>query len=331
VTHPEEAPVTEPASPFAVQPEVRGPWRRFLDRLAPLRPDLHRYCCRLTGNVWDGEDLAQDTLLRVFGQMGKLDADLENPRAYLLRSATHLWIDRMRRRARERAWLEGEAMESERPRGADAAQGIEVTQAAGRLMQALAPQERAALVMKDVFDLSLEETASILQTSVGAVKSALSRGRGRLAQADRDTPSAAPPPPRELVERFVKALGSKDIEGLRALCSEDVTVELVGGAQMDGFERSRSFFEHAHMVLPQLGFGANPNWRTALYDGEPVALGFRTLDGVEGLNEVHRLEETDGVVTRIRCYCFCPDTLRLVGEHLGIPALARPYRSPGGA
>jgi len=62
-----------------------------------------------------------------------------------------------------------------------------------------------------------------------------------------------------------------------------------------------------------------------------VALGFRTLDGVEGLNEVHRLEETDGRITRVRCYCFCPDTLRLVGERLGIPALAPPYRSPGGA
>jgi DNA-directed RNA polymerase specialized sigma24 family protein len=60
-----------PASPFAVQPEVRGPWRRYLDALAPLRPDLHRYCCRLTGNVWDGEDLAQDALLRVFGLLSR--------------------------------------------------------------------------------------------------------------------------------------------------------------------------------------------------------------------------------------------------------------------
>jgi RNA polymerase sigma-70 factor (ECF subfamily) len=331
VTQPEEVQVTEPASPFAVQPEVRGPWRRFLDRLAPLRPDLHRYCCRLTGNVWDGEDLAQDTLLRVFGLLGKLDADLENPRAYLLRTATHLWIDRARRRARERAWLEGEAMESERPSGADPAQGARVAEAAGELMQRLAPQERAALVMKDVFDLSLEETASILKTSVGAVKAALHRGRGRLAGADRDTPAASPPPPRELVERFVKALGAKDLEGLRALCSEDVTVELVGGAELEGFEASRGFFEHAHFVLPQLGFGANPHWQAAVYEGEPVALGFRTLDGIEGLNEVHRLEVSDGRVVRIRCYCFCPDTLRLVGEQLGIPALSRPYRSPGGA
>jgi hypothetical protein len=37
----------------------------------------------------------------------------------------------------------------------------------------------------------------------------------------------------------------------------------------------------------------------------------------------------DGAVVRIRCYCFCPDTLRLVAEHLGIRAVRRPYRSPG--
>src|SRR5512147_2204947 len=102
--------MTEPESnpAFQVQADVRGPWRRYLDALAPLRPDLHRYCCRLTGNVWDGEDLVQDTLLRVFGLLGKIDANLENPRAYLLRTATHLWIDRMRRRARERDLLAAE-------------------------------------------------------------------------------------------------------------------------------------------------------------------------------------------------------------------------------
>ena len=49
--------MAEPESPFAVQKDVRVPWRKYLDELAPLRPDLHRYCVRLTGNVWDGEDL----------------------------------------------------------------------------------------------------------------------------------------------------------------------------------------------------------------------------------------------------------------------------------
>ncbi len=226
--------MVDPESPFAVQQQVRAPSRRYLDGLAPLRPALHRYCCRLTGNVWDGEDLAQDALVRVFSLLGKIDVDLEKPRAYLIRTATHLWIDRIRRRARE----------------------------------------------------------------------------------------------RDLVEGFVTALGAKDLEALRALCSEDLTVELVGGAELETFDGSRAFFEHAHLVLPQLGFGENPHWELVLYEGEPIVLGFRTLDGVEGINEVHRIEVSEGRITRVRRYCFCPDTLRLVGEHLGLTALDRPYRSP---
>src|SRR5215510_4937090 len=96
---------------FKVQQDVRQPWRKYLDALAPLRPSLHRYCCRLTGNVWDGEDLVQDTLVRVFSLLGKIDADLQNPRAYLIRTATNLWIDRVRRSAREQAALQLEAIE----------------------------------------------------------------------------------------------------------------------------------------------------------------------------------------------------------------------------
>ena len=316
-------------SPFSVQAQVRAPWRTYLDSLAPLRPSLHRYCSRLTGNVWDGEDLAQDTLVRVFSLLGKIDANLENPRGYLIRTATNLWIDRTRRRTLEREFVaEERAGADSTARPADPTRATEVREAASELLQRLAPQERAAVLLKEVFDLSLEETASVLKTSVGAVKAALHRGRGRLERADRDTPVAGPAPSRELVERFVKALGAKDIDGLRAICSADLGVELVGGAEAETFERNKTFFQHAHMALPQLGFGENPHWETIVYDGEPMALGYRTLGGVEGINEVHRLEEVDGRIARIRCYCFCPDTLRTLGEHLGIKSLDRRYRSP---
>ncbi|HEY8494472.1 MAG TPA: sigma factor-like helix-turn-helix DNA-binding protein, partial [Myxococcota bacterium] len=194
----------------------------------------------------------------------------------------------------------------------------------------LAPRERAAVLLKDVFDLSLEETASILQTSVGAVKAALHRGRGRLEEPAGEA-SAPAHPPRALVERFVAALAARDLEALRALCSADLTVELVGGAALEGFEASRSFFAHAHFVMPELGFGERPHWRVVSYRGEPVVLGFRTLNGVEGVNEVHRLEAEGGSVTRVRCYAFCPDTLRAVAGELGLRALPRPYRSPSPA
>jgi DNA-directed RNA polymerase specialized sigma24 family protein len=60
-----------------------------LSRRARTACDLtYRYCRRLTGNIWDGEDLLQDALMRVFSLLGKIDADL-NPRAYLIRTATN--------------------------------------------------------------------------------------------------------------------------------------------------------------------------------------------------------------------------------------------------
>jgi hypothetical protein len=75
--------------------------------------------------------------------------------------------------------------------------------------------------------------------------------------------------------------------------------------------------------------GPDPRWQVAEYEGEPVALGLRTVDGTEGLNEVWRFEMGDGGVARLRLYCFCPDVLKAVANDLDLPALRRPYRSPG--
>src|SRR5262249_4119352 len=94
------------------------------------------------------------------------------------------------------------------------------------------------------------------------------------------------------------------------------------------FAKAKQIFVHAHMVMPRLGFGERPRWEVADYGGEPVVLGFRTLDGVEGLNEVHRLEVLDGLNVRVGTHRFCPETLAIVGGALGLKVLPRPYRSP---
>jgi len=307
---------------FEVQRLVRGPWRRFIDELAEYRPGLHAYCRHLTGDVWDGEDLVQDTLLRVFSQLGRTDTRIENPKAYLIRTATNLWIDRVRRTVREQAALTIQQSE-ESQRLPDPADG---RLAANALFKMLHPQERAAVVMKDVFDFSLEETASLLDTTAGAVKSALSRARGRLE--GRRPRAGFEAPPRELVERFMRVLATRDIETMRTLCAENLSVELVGGVKMDSFERAKTIFQHAHMVMPKVGFGENPRWECVEYEGEPIVAGFRTLDGVEGLNEVHRFEVSDDRIVAVRTYCFTPETLAVLAEALGCKSLPRPYRSP---
>jgi hypothetical protein len=129
-------------------------------------------------------------------------------------------------------------------------------------------------------------------------------------------------------EPIMVALRDKDMTTMRALCTEDFALDLVGGAEGNGWEQNKTFFSHAHMTMPKLGFGLSPRWRLADYEGETVVLGFRTLDGVEGLNEVHRLEVADGRVECIRCYCFCPETVAALAQDVGVTPLWRPHRSP---
>src|SRR5262245_25292194 len=198
--------------------DVRGAWHRFIERTEPVRPDLHRYCRSLTGSVWDAEDLVQDTLLRAFAKLGEIHHEIASPKAYLLRIASNLWIDRMRR-------PEAPAPEPTPP-AEEPSQRLEVLDAARELMRRLSPQERAAFVLKDLFDLRLEETAEILGTTVGTIKSALHRSRGKLA-----APPASPPanvPSEALLDRFVDAFNAHDLDRLTALFREDATGEVIG-------------------------------------------------------------------------------------------------------
>jgi len=89
---------------------LRTAWFADVDAVEPLRAPLHAYGLRLTGNVWDAENLVQETLLKGFAMIGR--GDLHGPgspvadtRAYMFRTASNLWIDARRRQARERAIL----------------------------------------------------------------------------------------------------------------------------------------------------------------------------------------------------------------------------------
>ena len=81
--------------------QLRTAWFTYLDTIEPVRPALYRYCRRLARDVWDAEDLLQETLLRGFGAIGRGDlhgdgSGVRDTRAYLFRVATNLWIDQLR-------------------------------------------------------------------------------------------------------------------------------------------------------------------------------------------------------------------------------------------
>src|SRR5439155_8638374 len=110
-------------------------------------------------------------------------------------------------------------------------------EAAGTLLVKLSPQERAAVVLKDVFALSLEEVAEALGTTVGGVKAALHRGRGKLAEeAPPETETA--PAPRAL-DAFAAAFNAHDLDRLTALLLDTAVVEVVGATTQYGPEAAR--------------------------------------------------------------------------------------------
>jgi RNA polymerase sigma-70 factor (ECF subfamily) len=292
--------------------DMRRSWFAYLDVIEPLRPQLHRYCLKLTGQVWSAEDLVQDTLLRGYGGMGRGDlhgegSPVRSARAYLFRIASNLWID-----AARRASLEARAeIEPSRPAaGADLA--VAVRDAAAAVMALASRQERAAVVLKDAFDFDLAEIAELLSTSVGGVKSALHRGRAKLAAGQGGGWRSGPS--RELVDHFVAAFNAHDVPAVIALLLEtvDIKVHGVGGGRGPKGE----------WVPSTLGDPLECAERREFH-GEPIVLHFKGKGQARRLTSITRFEEADGLVSRILDYCFCPDTLAAVATELGLP-FARP-------
>jgi RNA polymerase sigma-70 factor (ECF subfamily) len=316
--------------------EMRAAWHRYLDRVAPFRPLLHGYCRKLTRDVWDAEDLSQEALMRGFQRLAWHHDPIESPRAYLLRIATHAWIDQLRRRETETR-LAPEAA----PDAAEAPAAAGETRDAGRrLLERLAPREQAAVVLKDLFDLSLEETAVVLETTVGAVKSALHRGRERLRDTgeagDAASSSRRPVPPVAVVDRFVELLNAGDRDGLLELIHANAGISNVGvGMQYgeDSLAGKRSFLEGVlggHPEWPEVFRFESQRCERAVFEGEPLVLMFRTRErwGGEALEGIFRVREEEGRILRILSYSFCPETMREVAEALGLPVRTGMYRYP---
>lgn len=301
---------------------VRGSWHQFLEAFEGLRPELYRYCRHLTRSPWDAEDLAQDVLARAFVTLGKLGAAPPNPRAWLFRVASNAWIDQQRR-----------------PRGApelEPAGAVDprtTREAAGTLIARLAPQERAAVVLKDVFDLSIEDIAEALSTTPNAVKSALHRGRGKLV----DEPLAEDRVPTPAVlDAFVAAFEQRDLAAVTALLLDTSTVEVVGvtteyGKQgkiswgmMFGSERlAESVGIEARFV--QGALPTPPRRELRVHRGEPIVLAWYAHADGEYVRAIDRVELDGEHIARLRNYFFTPDVLAEVCAELGVPFRSNGY------
>ena len=222
-------------------------------RRADVRPELHRYCTRMTGSAADGEDVVQETLARGYYELSQM-TQMPALRPWLFRIAHNRAIDHWRHeRARASepldaaAELAGEA--GLEPDNALARQ--QAVQAALGSFLALAPAQRGCVILKDVLDHSLEEIAAELELSVPAVKAALHRGRAALRQqldAAPAAPPAAAPATSAALRRYATLFNAHDWDGVRGLLAEDVRLDLVAQRKAAGRREVGTYFANYERI-----------------------------------------------------------------------------------
>jgi RNA polymerase sigma-70 factor, ECF subfamily len=217
----------------------------FAELVEPYRRELHAHCYRMLGSVHDADDALQETLLGAWKGRSGFEGR-SSLRSWLYTIATHASLRIVEGRERrelpggggggddpsaplaeplpEAVWVEPYPDEVLRYEDRE---GVELAYVAA--LQLLPPNQRAALILREVLGFSAQETAEVLETSVGSVTSALQRARATLdrkrpARSQQETlRSLGEERSRELVARFVDAWNRGDIPGIVALLADDAS------------------------------------------------------------------------------------------------------------
>jgi RNA polymerase sigma-70 factor (TIGR02957 family) len=283
--------------------------------LASLRGVSFAVAYRMLGTVSEAEDIVQEALLRVHRAL-ESGEHIASPRAYVTTITTRLAIDELRsaRSRRERYvgdWLPEPIVTDGDP--ADAAELADsLSMAMLVLLERLSPEQRAAILLRDVFDYDYDAISAIVGKTPDAARQLVSRARKHIDDG-RPRFSSTRERQDELIERFLAAARGGDLGGLEAVLAHDVTLTGDGGGKAPALARrlvGRS--RVAHMLTNWLKAGARIPGATiarSRVNGGPGAL---LLDGAGRLIGVWSFEVRDGHIASINSVVN-PDKLRHLG------------------
>jgi RNA polymerase sigma-70 factor (ECF subfamily) len=250
----------------------------------------------MSGSVLDGEDLVQETLAQAFYYLPSL-RDPARLEPWLFRIAHNKCVDFLRR---ERRMSEDTVPydDAEVPGHPPDVADEPIDEALAALVAELPPMERACVVLKDVLAYRLAEVADIVASTVGGVKAALHRGRGKLRALHRPppAPAALDQEQRRLLEAYADCFNRRDWDALRRLTRADARLEVVGFAEGGLADAGGTYF-HNYAALPW-------EWKlgVARVDGRPLLVHWRKTDDRWVPFTAVRLWWEDGRVVRIRDY-----------------------------
>jgi len=263
--------------------------RGFEEWLGGMRPRLHSFCGRMMGSAIDGEDVVQEALARAAIAYGH-STPITQPEAWLFRIARNAAIDALRQRKASNAEM---GDEGEDP-AADSAARAEVTLGFTAFLP-LPPPQRASVVLIDVLGYSLAETATILETSVAAVKATLHRGRTRLASAPLQ-PAPIDEQEKLRLRAYADLFNARRFDALRDLLAADVQLLMPPGTRRTG-KSDVSLYYTRYSEVPVL-------WKMepAFVDGHPGLLA--TDPGNPESRFLVLLKWSDGRIVGIRDFFF---------------------------
>ncbi|HSB97035.1 MAG TPA: RNA polymerase sigma-70 factor [Spongiibacteraceae bacterium] len=238
-----------------------------LDIFAKHRPRLFGIAYRMLGARSDADDILQEAYLRWAG----IDiATVENAEAWLVTATTRLCIDRLRAAKAERAaytgpWLpepmvaiqadEAELTDSHSPETA-ATLASEISLAFLLVLERLAPEERAAFLLREAFDFDYDEIANILGKSASACRQIVHRAKERVQQA-RPRFDVAPGAHKQLLESFVEAVTSGDTHRMLKLFATDAKMFADGGGKVTAALRVLQGNERLVRLYQAIGRNSN--------------------------------------------------------------------------
>jgi RNA polymerase sigma-70 factor (TIGR02957 family) len=300
---------------------------RLLDE---LRPASFAIAYRMLGSVAEAEDVVQEALLRVH-QALRAGERIASPRAYVATVTTRLAINELRsaRARRERyvgEWLpEPITTDGHDDPALHAETADSLSLAMLVLLESLSPEQRAALLLHDVFDYGYTEIASILGKSEDNVRQLATRAR-RHVQDRRPRFHPTREQRDELARRFFAAAEHGDLAGLEALLAHDVELTADGGGKVPALGRSlRGRIRVARSVVNWFRLVArlpSVSMRPVEINGDPGSL---FLDQQQRLIGVVALDIAGGRITGVNGIVN-PDKLKHLGPLADYPSLLRSAR-----
>jgi RNA polymerase sigma-70 factor, ECF subfamily len=202
------------------------------------RPYLAGLAYRMTGSLTDADDIVQDAWLR----WSRIDpAIVDSPRPYLLQIVARLCVDyatsaRSRREVYVGSWLPEPVADLQAigaPPDAEQMMGLadDLSIALLVVLDRLSPPERAAFLLHDVFDLTFEDVAGVLERTPAACRKLASRARRRVAET---RPQAKPSrsDANAFIEKFQQALTTGDVASFAKMLAEDAKLIADGGGKV---------------------------------------------------------------------------------------------------